>query len=113
MVRLIAGFIGWFGLGVIIAEALNNYNLFTFRLNAMAVAGSLAFTYVSFQMVLKGFAKRADTSAGDDKTYRKIRTIYQVVLAIIGLGGLISIPFLWWGVIKRLAMSANEGSRLF
>ena len=113
MIRLIAGFIGWFGLGVIIAEVFNNFQMVSFQLNPILTAASLALVYVILQVLLGHLAGRAAGSTDEAKTYRKLFAFYQVLLAIIGIGGLISIPFLWWGVIKRLAVSANEGIRLF
>lgn len=100
MLRLIAGTLGWAGLGIIIAEVLNNLEMFQFKLNllhALLPAAVFLFTELLIkQMVLK---KRI---AADGK-YARVRRFYQWILGLIGLIFLISIPFLWWEVIKKLA----------
>ena len=48
MSRLIAGLIGWFGLGVIITEIPNNFNLFNFRLKVHFVAVPIVLISIDF-----------------------------------------------------------------
>ena len=102
MLRLIAGTLGWAGLGIIIAEVFNNLEMFQFKLNlwhALLPAGIFLFTELLIKrMVLK---KRL---AADGK-YARVRRIYQWILGLIGFIFLISIPFLWWEVIKKLAQT--------
>ena len=113
MHRLILGVIAWFGLGVIIAEIINTVGLFEFRLKVLFVAGPITTLYLISQFALKHFERKADVSKHAEKWHRKFKTYYHVMLCVIGLCFLFSIPFLWWGVIKKLAMVANEGGRVF
>ena len=101
MSRLIAGVIAWFGLGVIITEILNNFNLFDFRLKVHFVAVPILLIFLLSELV-KNYFK-----------HQRIITIYNLFLGLIGLIFLLSIPFLWWGVIKKLSMLANEGKKVF
>ena len=113
MARLIVGLIAWFGLGVIIAEIINTTGLFGFRLKVLFVAGPIAILYLISQIALKYFERKAEEYSHAATWHRKIKTYYHLMLCIIGLCFLVSIPFLWWGVIKKLAMAANEGRRFF
>jgi len=108
MSRLIAGLIAWLGLGVIITEILNNFNLFDFRLKVHFVAGPILLIFLLSQLILKHFENKANSSIDDENKYQRIINIYYLFLGLIGLCFLLSIPFLWWGVIKKLAISANE-----
>ena len=108
MSRFIAGLAGWFGLGVIITEILNNFNLFNFRLKVHFVVGPILLVFLLSELVLKKIENNANLFTNDGNKYKRIINIYYLFLGLIGLCFLLSIPFLWWGVIKKLAMSANE-----
>jgi hypothetical protein len=40
-------------------------------------------------------------------------TVYDLSKLIIVILLLLSIPFLWWGAIKKLAVAANAGKALY
>lgn len=108
MARVIAGLLGWFGLGIIFAEIINVSKLFDFKLNAFIFAITISFVYLFFQLVLKYLNKKLIVSLKDNSRYQKVKTIYRILFFLIGISCLISIPFLWWGVIKKLAVLAYE-----
>ena len=113
MSRLIAGLLAWFGLSVIITEAVNNFSWFDFRLKVHFAAVPVLLIFLLSELVIKNFQKKANSSAEDKNNHQRIITIYNLFIGLIGLIFLLSIPFLWWGVIKKLAMLANEGKKLF
>ena len=108
MSRFIAVLLSWLGLGVIITEILNNSNLFDFRLKVYFVLGPILLIFLFSELILKHFKNRARSSKADENKYKRIITTYHLFLGLIGLCFLISIPFLWWGVIKKLAMLVNQ-----
>jgi hypothetical protein len=113
MLRVIAGLFAWVGLGVIITEIINNSNLFAFRFKVPFVAAAISLIFLLYQLMLKHFKKKANSSIEDEIRYRRVITLYRLFVWIIGLCCLLGIPFLWWGVIKKLATSAKEGKRVF
>ena len=100
MLRLIAGTLGWAGLGIIIAEVLNNLEMFLFKLNLWHALLPAA-VFLLTELLIKQIAIRRRFAA-DDK-YARARSFYQWIIGLIGLLFLLSIPFLWWEVIKKLA----------
>ena len=103
MGRLITGLLALFGLSVIITGAVNNFSLFDFRLKVHFVAVPILLIFLFSELVIKNFQKKANYSADDKNKYQRVITIYNLFLGLIGLIFLLSIPFLWWGVIKKLA----------
>lgn len=102
MLRLVAGTIGWIGLGIILAEVVNNLNLFSYRL-ALLHAMLPAAVYLSFEIALKRVRSQRHGKAGSGPA--RIELIYHWVVGLVGVAFLVSLPFLWWEVIKKLAGS--------
>ena len=113
MLQLFAGMIGWFGFGIIYAEVLNNFNLFDFKLKAYFVEGSMSLSFLIFKLILKIYNRKARDSIEHEKKYGQILTIYHICLGLIFLICLLSLPFLWWGIIMNAAKLANEGKMLY
>jgi len=113
MARLTAGCIGWFGLGVILAEILNTSDLLDVRLKIFFVAAPLALLYVLSQLMLIYFERRVSCSMVDKDRYQRLKTVYLVCFWMVGVCFLIALPFLWWGVIKELAVAAGQGGKAF
>jgi hypothetical protein len=101
MLRLFAGTLGWVGLGIIVAGVINNYGFFDFKLtlpHALTPAG----VYLAFEIALRTQSSSSNRAAAAPTPISKI---YQWILGLVGLLFLISLPFLWWEVIKKLAGS--------
>ncbi len=113
MSRLIAGTIGFFLFGVIVAEIINNFDLFDFKLKVYWAAVPLAVGFLFHELIIKNLEHRLNTSIEDTIRYKKIIAVYYAFLWIIGLCALLATPFLWWGLIKGLAILANEGKLVF
>lgn len=111
MGRTIAGAVGLIGLGIIMTEVVNSLKWFESRLTPVVVTLPMLVFYGLYDFV----APRTNHDAAsipNDRTGTLFRWI-NAVLSLIGLIFLLSIPFLWWGVIKRLAQSASQGGRFF
>lgn len=108
MTRIIVGAIAWFGFGIILAEVLNNFELVKLRIDPASFAGFLSAVFLMFKLSLRYYEKKSGLSHADKKKFKKIFRIYEVLIMLIGILLFILIPFLWFGVIKRLAMIANE-----
>ncbi len=114
MVRFLIGGTAWFGFSIILVEMINNFNLFSFQLNALGSAVLLTLVYLGFDASYLFFQKKAEATNEADRTrYQTIVKQYRIILGVIGLILVVSIPFIWWGVIKKLAGMAQEGGRLF
>ena len=108
--RLFIGSIAWFGFGVILAEVLNKFNLFNCKLEVYLVAGSISLTFLSIKLILNIYCKKAKFSIENEKSYKQILNVYHMFLVLIVLLGSLSLPLLWWGVIKKLATMPNSGN---
>ena len=102
MLRLSAGMLGWIGLGIIIAEVINNLKILEFNLNLLQALLPAAI-YLVFELVL--IRMKSQSSIAADNKYARVKSIYQWILGLVGLIFLISLPFLWWEVIKKLAQN--------
>jgi hypothetical protein len=98
----------WFGIGIVVAEAVNVAAVFDFRLRAMFVGAVFSMLYLALQLLLDFLRKQSERSA-----YRRLKFFYLLFVWIVGVLFLVSIPLLWWGVILKLATVANEGGRHF
>ena len=111
MVKVFACAIGLTGLGVIIAEVINSLGWFEFHLAPFFVAVPMLFFYGLYEIVIHRI-KQSATSIQAQKASTFIKWT-NVILSLIGLIFLLSIPLLWWGVIKKLAQSASQEVRFF
>lgn len=113
MSQLLIAMLGLFGFGVIAAEIINNFEFMAYRLNAYWVAGLVSLGYGGSQLFLKKLKSEAGHSVEATNRYDRSLKVYHVVLIVMGVVVALSIPFIWWGVIKKLASAANDGSKLF
>jgi len=105
--------IGLFGFGVIAAEILNNFNLFNFKIEVYFLAVPISLIFLVSELLLRHFEIKASSSVSDEIKYQRVKNYYYLFLSGIGFFLLISIPFLWWGAIKKLARLANESMKHF
>ena len=113
MLRLIAGTTGAFLFGIIIAEIMNHFGSFDFKLPVLLIAAPLSLGFLFHELIIKRLVDKQNSSTHDESRFQKAITIYYTVLWIIGILAVLGIPFLWWGVIKKLAVLANEGKQFF
>ena len=111
--RLIAGLLAWFGLSVIYTEIINNFNLLGFKLKFYYVAIPVLVIFLFSELLINIYQSRANFLPDQINKRQPILTAYNLILGLIGLIFLVSIPFLWWGVIKKLAMVASQGKKPF
>lgn len=111
MVKVFACAIGLTGLGVIIAEVINSLGWSEFHLAPVIVTVPMLSFYGFYEIVVH----RINQSAISIRTQHVSTFISwtNAILSLIGLILLLSIPLLWWGVIKRLAQSSSQGGRFF
>ena len=102
-IRLIAGIIGLTGLGVIVTEVINSLQWFGFRLPPVVVAILILFFYVGYEFFTLQFDQRKFPAM--TPRLHRLNQWYHFVIGLIGFLFLLSIPFLWWEVIKRLSQT--------
>ncbi len=111
MVKVFACAIGLTGLGVIIAEVINSLGWLEFHLAPLIVTVPMLSFYGLYEIVVHGMEQPPKSIQA--QTASRFIKWTNVILSLIGLIFLLSIPLLWWGVIKRLAQSASQGDRFF
>lgn len=110
MIRLIFCTIGAFIFGVIYGEILNALKFFDIKVNAYFFGGTISLAFLVLDSLFNHFKKKASLSNHDQILFNRIENFYFILFSIIGLILVIAIPFVWWGVIKKLAMVANQGT---
>ncbi|MHC4458917.1 MAG: hypothetical protein ACYS0I_17890 [Planctomycetota bacterium] len=113
MIRLITCGLGLAGFGVIIAEVINNAQLLEHRIQPYAVVTVILVIYASHELLETRIKKKSTSPVGLDRKDKILIAVYDVIYGLLGILVLLGIPYLWWGVIKRLAMLANQGKSPF
>lgn len=107
MARLIFCTIGIFIFGVIYGEILNSLRIFDINVNVYFFAGSISFVFLLSDWIFKHFGNRAAVSNKNENRFNKLKDSYFIFMAFLGFIIVLAIPFIWWGVIKRLAAIAK------
>lgn len=110
MARSLIGILTMFGLGVIVGETINNFEWFGQRLIPYRVGLTIAAAYGIAQLVLYKLRTNAEGSQENGSRYKRALGIYHAVMIAACVAVALSIPFIWWGVIKRLAAAASQGT---
>ena len=113
MIRIIVGGIAWFGFGIILAEIMNNFGFLNLDLEPVYIAGFLAFVFLSFKLTLGYYEQKSGLSKEEKAKYKKLFQVYEILIMILGVLFSILIPFLWFGVIRKLAAIANGSGNIF
>ena len=100
IIRLTAGLLGVMCLSVVIAGCINAFGLFDFQVRTPHVAVPLVLLLLLSQVIHKIENSGAASPAGGKKG---IVNAYYLILGVLAIALLVSIPFLWWGVIKKVA----------
>ena len=105
--RVFAGVIGLTGLGMIIAEVIDSLRWVEFRLSPIIITVPMLIFYGLCEITIQ--RKKKEATSMRPPRAGSIFSWMNAVLSLIGLIFLLSIPLLWWGVIKRLAQSVSWG----
>ena len=103
MFRIVGCTIGLFLFGVIYAETINALNFFEFKVNVYLFAISIAFAFSAMDILFNYFEKRASLSSKNQGVFEKLKVYYYSFFFFLGIVLFIVVPFVWWGVIKKLA----------
>ena len=113
MGKFIAGLAGWLGLGIIIIEVMNSSRLFEFRLNPYWLTLLIVMVYCASFWISKIANRDPEAASSHHAFWQNLNLFFKWLYGLIGLIAVLSIPYLWWLVIKKLAGMAAEGGRLF
>ena len=105
----IAGIIGIISLGVIVAEVINNTSWLPVRLQPVQIVLPAVALYLLYELVIRAVRQKTDRGESAGKTARVLLGTTRSIYLILGIVALLSIPLLWWGVMKRLAALAGKG----
>lgn len=109
IISRIAGMIGIACLGVIAAEVINNTTWLAFRLPVACFVVPLVALYLLYEFTIYSIRQKTGRGEPAGKAVRVLLGTSRSIYLILGIIALLSIPLLWWGVIKRLAAMAGEG----
>jgi len=113
MPRLIVGMMMWFGMGIVVAEVLRNFGFDPFHLTPAALAAAFSLLFLFSDRLLHHLKNGSRGSGDPEGAYRKTVDLFEYLKFILTVLILLFIPFLWWGVIRKLAVIANEGKKAF
>ncbi len=113
MIRLIACGLGLAGFGVIIAEIINNAQFLGIKVKPYIVVIAFLAIFTVHELFIERIKQKYISFAGLKRKDKIVLTLYNLIYGIIGVLMFLGIPYLWWGVIKKLAMMANEGKSPF
>ena len=105
----IAAVLGIISLGVIVAEVINNTTWLPIRLQPLQIVLPSVALYLLYEWTIRAIRRKADRGESAGKAARVLLGTTRSIYLILGIIALLSIPLLWWGVIKRLAALAGEG----
>jgi FtsH-binding integral membrane protein len=108
MIRLIACGLGLAGFGVIIAEIINNAQFLGIKVKPYIVVIAFLAIFTVHELFIERIKQKYISFAGLKRKDKIVLTLYNLIYGIIGVLMFLGIPYLWWGVIKKLAMMANE-----
>jgi len=89
------------GLGVIVAEMLNQFQLVQYHFTAWQGAGSLTALYLLG--VLMGSRIVAESQ---NPLLAWLARCHGFLVLLLGLAPIATLPALWWGIIRRMATGA-------
>jgi hypothetical protein len=105
----IAAIFGIISLGVIITEVINNTTWLPIRLQPVQIVIPAISFYLLYEAIIRVIRQKADRGEHASRAVRLLLRTTRSIYLILGIIALLSIPLLWWGVIKRLAAQAGEG----
>lgn len=92
---------GLLGFGVIVAEVLKKWHFISKRLNILWVIAPILVLFIVKQATQSTYLR---TRLNLSPNYvNRSQTAINIILIILGILALISLPFLWYGVIEELA----------
>jgi cell division protein FtsX len=113
MIRLIACGLGLAGFGVIIAEVINNAQFLGIKVKPYIVVIAFLAIFTVYELFIKRIKQKYISFAELKRKDKIVFTLYNLIYGIIGVLIFLGIPYLWWGVIKKLARMANDGKSPF
>ncbi|MDJ0986227.1 MAG: hypothetical protein QNJ26_11850 [Desulfobacterales bacterium] len=93
--------LGLSGFGVIVAEVLKKWHFISEDLSVVWVVAPILILYIVQQATQSSYVRRYFNLSSHFVS--RSRTIINIILVILGVFALISLPFLWYGVIEELA----------
>ena len=109
IISRLAAICGIASLAVIVAEVINNTGWLPFRVEILHVVGPLLAFYLLYELAIRMIRQQADRREPVGRTARVLLRATRSIYLVLGIIALLSIPLLWWGVIKRLAAQAGAG----
>ena len=93
--------LGVSGFGVIVAEVLKKWHFINEDLSIAWVIAPILTLFIVQQAVQSSYVRHYFNLS--PHIVSRSRTIINIILVILGIFALISLPFLWYGVVEELA----------
>ena len=110
IISRLAAICGIASLAVIVAEVINNTRWLPVRVEILHVVVPLLALYLFYELAIRMIQQQTDRRQPAGKAARVLLRTTRSIYLIVGIIALLSIPLLWWGVIKRLAEQAGGQS---
>ena len=103
VLRILVGLTGLSGFGVIVAEVLKKWQIVDSGTSNLWTVGPILALFLAREALR---STRLGLQAKlSPQSYKALSIVLKILLLIASLAVLISIPFLWYGVIEELAKS--------
>ena len=96
----------WFCVGIVLSKVLNDSGILPFGTNRCVTGIVVTGLYLLYEYTSRREDRTGHADSGNVTSTRML-TGNQLWIAVICICFLTSIPFLWWGVIERLATQAT------
>ena len=93
--------LGLCGFGVIVAEVLKKWHFIREDLNVVWVIAPILILFIVKQATQSSYARHHLNLS--PRVVDRSSTVINILLVILAIFALISLPFLWYGVIEELA----------
>ena len=98
--------IGLAGFGIIVTEILKKWQIIGKTLSPVWIIAPIWLLFIVKKVPLSPFL--IDRLHLSPKVVKRATSIINIIWIIFAIGAVISLPFLWYGVIKELAMQGHK-----
>ncbi len=98
----------WLVFGFLITDIINEFKVFGAPVPLCAIMGPVMLLFWLQEVVLKRLEIRRKTSTDPEFDESRFLRISYIIMWIFVICLLISIPLVWWGVIKKATTAGNS-----
>jgi hypothetical protein len=108
MIPFIARAFLWLTFGFLSTDIINEFKLFGRPLPFYAVMGPAMLFFGLQEAILKRLEIKQKSSTGPEFVQSRLFKIFYIVMWIFVIGLLLTIPLVWWGLIKKATIAGGD-----